>query len=224
MNSPQPHIANCDVAAFNNMPVELKKSLKLELFPEPFIGNPDAKIYLLNGNPGFHEKDIEFLKSTKYLEALQTTLELKAKSFLYLDSDTCTFNNIMHPGYEWWTRHLKQLTISKKRPDVFNIEYFPYHSENMNDLKQHWIKKEGKLDSDAFTNELINKAMTADKIIVVMRLRDYWYKRIPNLETYSNLIVLNNPQSVYITENNVKVFFEDVKKSNDNWNKIKNNV
>lgn len=226
INSKQPHIANCDVNAIKAMPPELQGCLKLELFPEPFIGNPDAKIYLLNGNPGFHENDKFFLKSQKYIKALKDTLELQANSFLYLDSGTCTFNNITHPGYEWWKRHLKQLTqlTLPNEPNVFNIEYFPYHSENMNELKKHWIEKDGKLPSDDFSNKLVNEAMNAGKIIVVMRLRDYWYKRIPYLKTYSNLIVLNNPQSVHITPNNVRFFVEDTQKSQDNWDKIIKNV
>lgn len=179
----------------------LFNDLRLDLYPEPFIGDPDAKIYLLNGNPGYVKGEEQFVqKSKNFCNAMKQNLDLKATSFLYLDEEVCTYDN---PGYQWWERHLRQLTNAIGRsPKIFNIEYFPYHSKNLDNVKS-WIKKENHLPSENFSDDLIKNAMNDGKIIVIMRLKDAWYNRIKGLNGYSNLIELCNPQSVYITPNNV---------------------
>lgn len=206
----------------------LFNDLRLDLYPEPFIGNPDANIYLLNGNPGCGQEEIQFVQNSgKFRAAIEENLKLKATSFLYLDEEVCTYDNNKHPGYNWWKSHLKQLSkaIGGKSPEIFNIEYFPYHSKNLDNVKS-WIKgkKYNPLPSGNFSNELIKKAMDAGKIIVIMRLKNAWYNRLPDLKTYSNLIELRNPQNVSITSDNVKVFVEDQKKSADNWDKLLKNA
>ncbi|MEO5691383.1 MAG: hypothetical protein ABIQ64_04305, partial [Candidatus Saccharimonadales bacterium] len=55
-----------------------------------------------------------------------------------------------------------------------------------------------------YSLSLIREAMKRCKIIVLMRKVKAWYSLIPELETYSSLIILDNPQGSFITENNMK--------------------
>lgn len=211
-------------------PVTVFKDLKLNLFPEPYIGHPDAQIYFLNGNPGYHDDDVYFVEKDNYFpDAIKKTLKHAYRNsncgdFLYLD------NNLdkgfkKHPGYRWWTRHLKSFkeAINKgcsdpnsfRCPKVFNLEFFPYHSKDLDELKKYFeskIKESKRNCSDwqpdwpsfEYTRYLVKKAIEEKKIIVVMRLKKYWYSAIPDLKFYPNVIELKDSQSVYITEDNVQ--------------------
>ena len=46
----------CDKESIRNIndQAESKHQIHLELLPEPYLGNPQANIVLLNGNPGFN--------------------------------------------------------------------------------------------------------------------------------------------------------------------------
>ncbi len=190
-----------------------KNDLKLNLFPEPYIGHPDAPIYLLNGNPGFHENDERFIHDVVFRDAIKKTLthdyinHPECGDFLYLNEKLKDkeFNNgiMTHPGYKWWTDHLGKLNeIIKPCPKVFNIEFFPYHSRTLDNLKKYF--KSPYWPSFDYTRSLVLKAIKEEKIIVVMRLKKYWYGAVPGLKEYKNVIELKNPQSVYITEKNVQ--------------------
>lgn len=203
-------MAKIDEAWFNslrNSSPDVFKDLQLNLFPEPYIGNPKAQIYLLNGNPGFHKEDEFFVGKKYFQDAIKDTLEHKYQNqncgdFLYLDNDLDnSFKN--HPGYIWWTGHLRKLKEEiRPCPKVFNIEFFPYHSKTLDNLKKHF--KSPYWPSFEYTRSLVLKAIEEEKIIVVMRLKKYWYGAVPGLEGYKNVIELKNPQSVYITKKNVQ--------------------
>lgn len=185
-----------------------KNDLKLNLFPEPYIGHPYAQIYLLNGNPGFHEDDELFIHDVDFRDAINKTLthdyinHPECGDFLYLNNNLGKgFEN--HPGYIWWTGHLRKLKEEiRPCPKVFNIEFFPYHSKTLDNLKKHF--KSPYWPSFEYTRSLVLKAIEEEKIIVVMRLKKYWYGAVPGLEGYKNVIELKNPQSVYITKKNVQ--------------------
>lgn len=235
-------MAKIDEAWFNslrNSSPDVFKDLQLNLFPEPYIGNPKAQIYLLNGNPGFHKEDEFFVGKKYFQDAIKDTLEHKYQNqncgdFLYLDNDLDnSFKN--HPGYIWWTRHLKSLkkANNNKFPKVFNIEFFPYHSENLDNLKKYFkstIKTSASnwhpdWPSFEYTRFLVEEAIEdKNKIFVVMRLKEYWYQAIPKLKNYDNVIELTNPQSVYITKKNVRFFVEVKARSKSNWEKLINNA
>ncbi|MHB8600691.1 MAG: hypothetical protein ACYDER_28285 [Ktedonobacteraceae bacterium] len=78
-----------------------KKEYKIhvEVLPEPYTGNPDAPVLLLNLNPGFYEKNAHFLTGNEYFtktsraNAMHEQLEYP---FYLFDPD-----NADSPGYYW---------------------------------------------------------------------------------------------------------------------------
>ena len=53
------------IRSFNEKTNEIQK-IRLELIPEPYLGNPNSPIVLLNLNPGFMEEEIIFHLSDLY--------------------------------------------------------------------------------------------------------------------------------------------------------------
>ena len=63
--------------------------LDLSLYPEPYAGNPDAKVYLLNGNPGWGSLDNQLMTSNQpaWDKMMQHSYDLNRPQTLYwLDS------------------------------------------------------------------------------------------------------------------------------------------
>lgn len=106
-------------------------------FPEPFIGNPDAGIYILLANPG---RDMRNEKATLQLienSGLHTSILKNLNHdfsdvgfpFYFLDP---VFKD--HPGAKWWRNGFNKLiendcerqqSIAK---EVFGVELYGYHS------------------------------------------------------------------------------------------------
>ena len=58
-----PFVLACDkqgIGDFNHT-AKPEHTIHLELLPEPYTGNPEAMIILLNLNPGFYERNEKFL-------------------------------------------------------------------------------------------------------------------------------------------------------------------
>lgn len=51
-------VADCDKPKINSLTTAVKSKIVLDTLPEPYHGDPEAKVYLLNGNPGHSEKGV----------------------------------------------------------------------------------------------------------------------------------------------------------------------
>ena len=217
------YISNIDR---KNMPELEKKFVKeyklhLELLPEPFVGNPKASIYLLNLNPGFSEENGEEHKKNKKLRECifknnNQNYKHQKYPFYWLDPDLKKTS-----GGNWWRKKIKQPLkeigndelVSKK---IFCLEYFPYHSEKFKELKSIPI------ESKEYTFSLIEKAIKAEKIIIIMRAKKKWYESVKdakgvkcleeyrrkkykdaNGEEYSRVMELKNPMNPSISLENM---------------------
>ena len=63
-------VADCDKSVINSLTTAVKSKIVLDTLPEPYHGNPDAKVYLLNGNPGHSEKDLTFVGCGNAIQAV----------------------------------------------------------------------------------------------------------------------------------------------------------
>src|SRR5665647_238942 len=63
-----------DLAHINRRAEGKKTEVRLEQLPEPFVGNPNSPIWLLNLNPGFDETDLGH--NVRIVAAQQTNLHL----------------------------------------------------------------------------------------------------------------------------------------------------
>ena len=171
-----------------------KVELTFSSLPDPYSGNPKSKVYCLNKNPG--KPDPAFADVKEFKEATLKNLRL--------EQDTCFWAEIIknesgnvHSGIDWLKRRTKQLEQTLgQHPDIFFIEYFPYHSTRGFDFPEC-------LPSYEFTNKLIEDAMNEGKMIIIMREKKKWLKRIKGLVDYPNLYTLRFPRGGYLTQNNI---------------------
>ena len=161
-------------------------------YPEPFLGNPDAKIYILLANPG---RNIDYEKSTLELVAkhnlkvsilknLNHNFENVDYPFYFLDPK---FEE--HPGAKWWNKSFKKLIkedeIKRKilANEIFEVELYGYHSAR---CERRLINNREKLESSEYSYELVRKAIIDNKIILLARAVGDWFDKVPKLKDYEN--------------------------------------
>ena len=210
-------VANCDKSVINSLTTAVKSKIVLDTLPEPYHGDPEAKVYLLNGNPGHSEKDLTFVGCGNAIQAASVLPNGKNafsniyekeiceelwhvnKEFIWLRDPETVVNAIdeSHLGYKWWkdrVRKLKKACGCEISEKVFCIECFPYHTKH---------KMAFDLPSGKYVDDFIYSAMEEEKVIVLMRSRREWFARIKGLENYSNLILLNSCQNVSLSPGNM---------------------
>ena len=196
-------------------------AIHLEICPEPFIGSPDASIYLLGGNPGYDGKDHECNSDESlYIQLMSKTL-IHECDFLFFRKELKE-----HKGNKWWMTHVKENLL---RNNIFNIEYFPYHSHKADGLKSflnHIRTKKLSLTcgSNEYANWLIKKAIESNKIIIITRLRNFWLERIKALREYSNSYILLDAQTARINEGNIVKFSDFCKLKTASWKEINDKI
>lgn len=179
--------------------------LTFHCLPEPFSGNPDSKVYCLNMNPG--KPDLCFDEEINFIEATKTNLQLKSQSCFWAEKirNKCGKE---HAGVDWLRKRTNKLEdIIGGHPDLFFIEYFPYHSSKGFDFPKN-------LPSYEFSNELIKKIIGKDKLIIIMREKKNWLNRVKELASHPNLYILKCCQGGYLTPNNI-VRYSDGKSLSD---------
>ena len=216
-------IAEGDAAAINefNSKIEDERlTVDTELLPEPFTGDlKTAKIVCLNLNPGISDADERFKGNPRLLELTQKTLRNQLGYSMWFD-EIKDDNENPHPGCKWWKSHTKMLReklaggngkedLDGKELKLFVLEFFPYHTTSASEFPS--------LASDEYRNYLLNKAMEAGKLIVIMRSRERWFeiKTIvkdsdgnpielgKKLQQYENKLYILNAQNACLSENNL---------------------
>ena len=206
---------------------KINYSLDLQLYPEPFAGNPDAPVYILNGNPGIGGADrFMMLRNGWDSMILNSYNPTDASTMYWLDENW--ENKLFSPndladvltyraGFNWWlgnrdtsgwtygiASELKN-SCQNLQEKVFNVEYFPYHSRKLKmDLINYYIKKRAK-DSNSIDrlNNLLESPVEIKEIKGTSRkLYDH------------NIITLKNPQRTWLTAGNI---LEDTSNPHARW-------
>lgn len=212
----------------NNGKSQHPVGLTFDCLPDPFSGDINSNVYCLNMNPGkpdpdfcmsndkcgLYEKyykdmlchlnprnDLLFdgnnivCNSVKY-EASMTAISQNIKSFKAAPN---SFSPRPHIGDVWQRETWKQLRkVLGRDPKIFGIEFFPYHSTSGFPFPKD-------LPSNYYRNYLIDNAMKAGKLIIIMRKADEWYKDPvigSKLKAYLNKVFLKNTQRVWLSPGN----------------------
>lgn len=210
------------------------------MWPEPFQGNPNAPVYLLNGNPGGdiqrepsddeskkkYEDYKKILNDSLFSNLMIANLSHQSVSgyddFLY--NNKLVINNKVLDGSIWWEKGTEEIrnALNGKNPNLFVVEYFPYNSK-----KSIGIDRSKRLHSYAYSDYLIKKAMADEKLIVIMRWKTAWLNRIDGLATYPNLLEISSDRRVFLSSGNLLPFGTTPKKNRrtpenkrDAWNKL----
>ena len=196
-----PYILPMDRAAVDefNLTAAASRRVHLDVFPEPYVGSPDAKIVLLALNPGYCDRDREVQAKPEFAEAYWKCLRFEPQDypFYYLDP---RFHDT--PGSRWWRSHLRSLIEEFTEPviarNLLCIQVFPYASR-----KYAFPRPIASLD---YSLTLVRAAIQREAIIVIMRHARAWRRVAPELDTYERqsgrVSRLNSPLSVHITPKN----------------------
>ena len=156
--------------------------VKIDLYPEPYIGSPQASIILLNLNPGFSVPDYNFYRNEYAFNAWMKNISHQPQQYLFYLIDPQLKK--LECGYSWWTKKLKEPIdkwgIEKVATNFCCIEYFP------NDLLKY---KQMKiiLESQKYNFYLVGKTIQKNAIIILMRSKKLWFEAVPSLMEYKNL-------------------------------------
>jgi len=186
-----------------------KYQIQDKLFPEPFIGDPQAGVYLLNLNPGYKKNCDETWHAKKNFQeaAISNLKHSKPKSqypFYFLDPRFAE-----SPAAIWWKcrmRHLiEDVGLERIARGIFCIELFPYHTASYKRFPIR-ISRNGLVPSSDYGTELVRRAIKERKLIVAMRATTQWCEFVKELRSYDRLISLKNPRSVYLTPGNMDCY------------------
>ncbi len=203
-----PFVPPCELSIIQRHNEEISNSLnelQLDVLPEPYIGNPNAPIYLLNLNPGFSSRDLEWHSRTDFAKAIRANLahESLEYPFYFMDPQFAESE-----GAKWWLKKLwplvNETNLKSVAKSLFCVEYIGYHS-----FKYERISPKvsgGYLPTQQYAASLVRGAIQDGKKIVLMRSRAQWFWLVPELEGYPNLVKLNNPQNPCISKNNLDQF------------------
>ncbi len=204
-----------DIKAFNKKHHgNSDKEIHLEVIPEPYLGDPNAPVVLLNLNPGFDAKDKHAHANPSFKRKSLANLRHKqAKYPFYLLDPDLNFA----PGFCWWKQKLGPLmgTLDDPRGEkvskgVFCVEFFPYHSET---FSSRW--NTNILPSQEYSFRLVQRAIRRNALILIMRSGKIWREHVPELKTYSKdrWEEASSPQNPAISPNNFpKLFLEIVRR------------
>jgi hypothetical protein len=139
--------------------------------PEPFIGCPDAPIWLLNLNPGFGGN--EYTHDPIVHERQVRALQLFDEPFWMLD------HLVAHSGaYAWWNTKLaapvREVGRESARASFFCVELYGYHSVNGH--------RGFRVPSQQFGFQLVRRACELGKAFVIMRAQRSWFEAVPALQ------------------------------------------
>lgn len=173
--------------------------LQLDAMPEPFVGNTTAPVVLLGLNPGFDDRDPKVHARPKFQALLRNNYSQRSLAFPFYFLDP----SFESPGRKWCEKKLKPLLALFSRKviahSILLVDYFPYHSRRFNHTRL-------ELQSQEFGFGVVRAATTRGAVIVIMRSKKLWVKRVPELESYSRAFTLNSPQNVVLSPRNCAGF------------------
>jgi len=194
-NESSEYIAACDKSD-EKLYQKICKKYDLSYIPQPYMGDPEkSEIFLLLANPNAGGNHKDFQK--KHRELVITNLKHEIDDYpLYGINDKFKGYFI----YEWWYKRLSPIIDEigdpkKVSKSIFAAEYVPYFSDK--------YVYNVKTSSLGYTVNLIKKAVSLKKIIIIMRSKRNWERSIPELEHYENTFVLHSPQNVIVSPKNL---------------------
>ncbi len=159
------------------------------LLPEPFLGNPNAPVVLLNLNPGYNDKDLDF-QDERFTELSQDNRLHRGGGYPFYLLNPEIENTL---GYKWWDSRLRELIKACGRgcvaQNVLAVEMMPYHSIKYRPLV---------VPSQAYSFELVRRAIQRRAVIVQMYGKNEWPKCFPELMGHQHYYHVKG-RGVYVT-------------------------
>jgi hypothetical protein len=193
------HQLDRDSFSLHNASVVADYKFLPQLAPEPWIGDPEAKLLVLLANPGATRGDV--LGKKQEGADLINQLSIANLNHSIKDYPHFFFNPILEgtDGHTWYKKrfgHLIEATsaqnVSKK---VLSCELVPYHSFS-------WKKPRVMPPTQSYTFEIVRNAIERGAVILIGRGKADWFKNVPELYKYKRYFQPASAQCAYISPKN----------------------
>lgn len=183
------------------------QQIHLEVFPEPYSGNPQAKIVLLNLNPGYYPRNKEFGGGTAdFLRMWRANLAHEPQEYPFYHLHPRLKGS---PGEVYYRLKFKapinEFGEKRVAEEFFVVEYFPYTTKR-------GVGNISCIPSQEYGFYLVREAMKRNAIIIQLRSKQRWQEMIPELKTYSRYYELRSVQNTAITEKNCPTGYPMIRK------------
>jgi hypothetical protein len=172
--------------------------LELGMMPEPFMGNRDAPLLMLNRNPGAGPGDIDVHRADRrYVAALRANLGPNPDDHLMV----ALRSEFSHtPAGAWMRKNFRELLEWVPSPEVLarrmlSVEFHGYHSKS-------WRSIGVTLPSQSYGFWLVERAIARAATIVIARGRRDWEIAVPALHNYGRIVTLRSSQCSAVSERN----------------------
>lgn len=190
------------IERFNHAYPEPDYRIRLNVLPEPYIGNPQAKVVILSLNPGYDETDPDWHARPDFRSSLVANLRHEPEAYPFYPLNPAYSGSGIH---KWWRSKLNDLirdtSLSTIAHNVLCVEWFPYHS-----IKYKAMPKGisgGLLPSQAYAISLVTAAVDRGATLIAMRRYQDWAQQVPGLRAYDKVHHLRSPQSGHLSSNNL---------------------
>ena len=189
------------IESFNARNAAVKRAdvrYRLDLFPEPYFGAPDAEIVLLALNPGASHDDAAWHAKPAFIEAARRSIahQLAPLPFLHLEQPAES------PGGKWWRRTTvplhggEETRVAAVARAVFCVQWFPYHSTR-------FASADLAVPTQEYNFALVRQAIRQKRTVIFLRSRKRWERSVPELVGYTGASAIRNPRNPTLSAANL---------------------
>ncbi len=190
----EPHIAAYNRSASTGA----GNQIDVSLLPEPWVGDLEAPVVVLNLNPGIGSPETaDWHSRASFQEAVWENLAQTRDHFplFYLEPALAD-----GPGARWWRRCLKSWIAEfgdvPVAANVAGFEFHGYHSQNYGPLPV-------TLPSQAWLFDKLRERIDLGAVIVGLRGKRAWMTAVPELVAHPMTFWATNPQSASVSRKNL---------------------
>lgn len=226
-----------NVEVFNSKLGRHPKFIDLNLLPEPYMGNKNAKVILLFSNPGFGGNETtEYNEIPKFKETIIKNLTHANEEYPYyylnpnFTRKSIKGETIFTDGGKWILDKTKQLrkdsglTLEEFSTKIFTLQLHPFHSAEFKALNKTYKGYEYTMQ---LFSDSIDRAIKGEALIVCARAYKEWnkeYQKLNNndkskdlkIDLNTNFVQMLHPRKLNFTP---KHFGKD-SEENDNYKKL----
>ena len=186
--------------------------LDLSVIPLHFVGDiRNAKVLVLNLNPGIDEKYLSFYNENKeYQEKIINNLTFKDPKFFefdyYTENNEGYWSRLSPLFSDKYSEKISKNKISEDTQDldifftknIALVEFFPYHSKKffgIKDIYKSTVKEMKEyLPSQQFVFNIIRERIENKNVIILFsRAATEWIQAIPEIKSYNKAYKCSNP-------------------------------
>jgi hypothetical protein len=200
-NEPKFHDLDRAHAQAFNKGLEGHQEYKLaeHLEPYPYMGNPNANVFVLLANPGINKRETDPIYRTNSEYVNRNLKNLKHES---ADSFLSWVHSTDNPEREsdWLIPRIRKVvhetSLERVSIGLFLINFHAYNSKS-------WYPLPYTFETQRYSFHLVSEAMKRGALMIMSRNLLGWFTAIPGLYDYKNRVTFVSSRSVHISQENL---------------------